>query len=133
MITQELLFVVMSTFKSESRSCLVFPRLIVLGKASVQDIKDVFVLETLLVPCVIRVGPIGTEMIVVCSLGHASSATEKAGVVQILKLVSVKNNLQVQLALCAHQIFTALIVPDSAILCRRVMVMDCVTPMDTAS
>ncbi len=34
---------------------------------------------------------------------------------------------------CVHQFFTALIVPDSAIICRRVMVMDCVTPIYTAS
>jgi len=92
----------------------------------------VYVLETLLVRCAIRVGQIGTERTVVCFLGRASSATAKVDVFRILRNVSVKNNLLVQLALCAHQNFSAPIVPGTVILFRPVMVKEFATQMGFA-
>ena len=100
--------------------------------ANAQVIKDVHVLEILLVLCAIPVGQIGMEKTVVCFLGHASIATAKVGVFQILRNVSVKNNLLVQLARYAPQTFSAPIVPDTVILFRPVMVKECATQMDFA-
>ena len=94
MRTEEFRFVVMSTYKSGSRNCHVFRPLIALDKAVVQVIKDVHVLEILLVQCVMLVVLIGTETNAVCSLGLANFAMAKEDVCQILRNASVKNNLQ---------------------------------------
>ena len=127
MRTEEFRFVVMSTYKSGSRNCHVFRPLIALDKAVVQVIKDVHVLEILLVQCAMRVGRIGTEMIAVCSLGLVSSAMAKEDAFQILRHVSVKNISRVQLARYAPQNFSAQIAPDIAMIFRLVMVKESVT------
>ena len=64
-------------------------------KASARVMKDAHVLEILLVQCAMLVVLIGTETNAVCSLGLANFAMAKEDVCQILRNVSVKNNLQV--------------------------------------
>jgi len=107
--------------------------LIVLVKASAWVVKDVCVLATLLGQCATHVDQIGMELIVVCSLGLVSSATAKEGVFQIHRIVSVKDNFQVQLALHVPPNFSVPIVPDIAILIRLVMEKEYVTQMDSVS
>ena len=110
-----------------------FPPIDCFSKASAWVVKDVCVLATLLGQCATHVGQICMELIVVCSLGLVSSATAKEGVFQIHRIVSVKDNFQVQLALHVPPNFSVPIVPDIAILIRLVMEKEYVTQMDSVS